>query len=137
MDFGPGPPRGKAAVSWLVPWAGIVLMWWLVCPALEDSIGFVRSSAIAFLVGLLLAVCWNLLYPRPLARRLAGPLVVITVWVLVSGIVGEFVPDLSGSVLYTFLGILVGLALAEVRVLRRRPTAVVHQPVGAGEERKR
>ena len=136
MDFGPGPPRGKAAVVWLLPWVGIALMWWAVCPALEDSIGFVRSSAIAFLVGVLLGVCWYLLYPRALARRVAGPLVLISVWVLLSGVVGEFVPDLSGSVLFTFLGMLAGLAFAEVPALRRRPSAVVQQPVGAGAERK-
>jgi hypothetical protein len=113
-----------------VTWVGVALMWW-ASSALEDGIGFARSSAIAVLVGLLLGVCWYLLYPRPLARRLVGPLVVVLVWVVVSGIVGEFVPDLSGSVLFTFLGILAGLALAELRATRRRSSTAAETLVRA------
>lgn len=130
MDIGFGPPRGKAAVAWLLPWLGTAAMW-AVSSALEDGVGFVRSCAIAFLVGALLGVGWYLIYPRPLARRLVAPLALTSVWVLVSGIVGEFVPDLSGSVLYTPLGIITGLAFTELRSSRRQSPTAAHQPARA------
>jgi hypothetical protein len=119
MEIRSGPPRGKAALAWLVPWVGIAVMW-AVSSALEDGIGFARSSAIALLVGVLLGVWWYLLYPRALARRLVWPLALIGLWVLIIGLFDQLDAELFGSVVFTPLGIVIGLAFAELRASGRR-----------------
>ena len=130
MDFGPGPPRGRAALAWLVPWVGTALLW-IFADELEDAVGFELWSSLALLVGVLLGVCWYLLYPRPLARRVVAPVVVISVVALISGIVGEFASALSGSVLFVLFGMLTGLTVTELLRSRRRSSIDAGQPVGA------
>ena len=113
------PPRGKAAVAWLVPWVGVIVMLF-VCPPLEDGIGFSRSSAIALIVGVPLGLIWYRLYPRALARRLVALLILLGLWVLIVGFADQLDSELPGSVVFTFLGIVVGLAVLEVRASRRQ-----------------
>jgi hypothetical protein len=76
-------------------------------------------------------VGWHLLHPRPLAKRLFGLMTVLTILILIAGVAGELRPEITGSTLFTALGVLAGLVFAEVRERRRRDAAAA-----AGDEER-
>ena len=61
--------------------------------------------------------------PWPGGGRVAT---LLSLWVLIIGFVGQLDAEIFGSVVFTPLGIVTALAVAEVRALRRGP------PIAAG-----
>jgi hypothetical protein len=99
---------------WLVPWLGGGAAGWFEVP-LVDLVGDARAFGIYAFVGVVLGWAWYRLYPRQLAARLLGLVMlglVLALFVVVGG-------DADGNALSPNdaigLGVLAGLVLTETR----------------------